>query len=116
MYSMIFIIDHYPNLRKTTKTLFADLRTLPFFIILAFVGIGLLISVLFVKVGGYEWPGPGLFTFTLWEWLLALMFIVITYRLALGLPEKMPPVIKKGTKKKKMADTLEEAKVEVYSE
>jgi hypothetical protein len=85
-YSVIFIFDHYPKLRKTPETLFPNLITLPFFIIFAIIGIGLLISVLLVKSGMYEWPGQGIMTFTFWEWLLSLMFIVIIYRLALGLP------------------------------
>ncbi len=87
-YAAIFTIDHYPNLRQTENSIFPKIRTRPFFIFLGVVGIMTLISVILVKRGVYEWPGPGLMSFTFWEWILAITILVVFYRIVLGIPNK----------------------------
>lgn len=92
-YAAIFTVDHYPNLRKTNESLFKEFKTRPFFIIMGIIGICTLISSYFVKSGIFEWPGPGLLSFTFWEWMLSLIIMIVFYRLALGIPQE----IRKGT-------------------
>lgn len=102
-YAAIFTIDNYPSLRKTTKSLFEEIKTRPFFIVMGIIGICTLISSYLVRSGKYEWPGPGFLSFTFWEWMLSSIIMIVFYRLVLGVPYE----IQKGISKQEVEKEIQ---------
>jgi len=86
LYGMLFLINHYPRMRGSRKRYYADVRTMPVFLLIVFAGFSMLATLLIMNREGYEWPGPGLLSFTFWEWVLTGVFCLNIYRLAWKLP------------------------------
>ncbi|MHA1746708.1 MAG: hypothetical protein ACTSWW_11965 [Promethearchaeota archaeon] len=86
LYGMLFLINHYPRMRGSRKRYYTDVRTMPVFLLIVFAGFSMLATLLIMNREGYEWPGPGLLSFTFWEWVLTGVFCLNIYRLAWKLP------------------------------
>ena len=89
LYGMLFLINHYPSMRGSRKRYYADVRTMPVFLLIVFAGFSMLATLLIMNREGYEWPGPGLLSFTFWEWILTGVFCLNIYRLAWKLPNDL---------------------------
>ncbi len=88
-YGILFFIDYWPIFNKNRERVYAYLSVFPVFLPFTIIGIGTLITqIIRVRLGG-EWPGPGILSFPLWEWMLALTFFITIYGLALRLPQKI---------------------------
>ncbi|MHA1900910.1 MAG: hypothetical protein ACTSW5_08450 [Promethearchaeota archaeon] len=89
-YGILFFIDFWSIFHRKHKGVYAYLSVFPIFLPFTIIGIATLITqIIRVKLGG-EWPGEGILSFPLWEWLIALSFFITIYGLSLRLPEKIP--------------------------
>ena len=90
VYGILFFIDYWPIFNKNRERVYAYLSIFPVFLPFTLIGIGTLITqIIRVRLGG-EWPGSGILSFPLWEWMLALTFFITIYGLVLKLPQKFP--------------------------
>ncbi|QEE15946.2 hypothetical protein DSAG12_01773 [Promethearchaeum syntrophicum] len=90
VYGFLFFIDYWSIFHRNRKGIYAYLSVFPIFLPFTIIGIGTLITqILRVRAGG-EWPGLGILSFPLWEWLLVISFFITVYGLALRLPQKIP--------------------------
>jgi hypothetical protein len=97
-YGVLFIIDYNDSFRINQNELYPDTITRYVFMLLAIGGFGMLISQIIVSKNEYPWPGPGILSFSLWEWIMTCNFFIVIYYLALVLPNEIPKVIKKAVK------------------
>ena len=89
LYGTLFLINHYPSIRGYSKKYYPTVRTMPVFLLIVFAGFSMLATLLIMNREGYEWPGPGLLSFTFWEWILTCVFCLNIYRLAWKLPNDL---------------------------
>lgn len=91
-YGILFFIDYWPIFHKDRKGVYAYLSVFPIFLPFTLIGIGTLVTqIIRTKLGG-EWPGAGILSFPLWEWMLVISFFITIYGLALRLPQKIPNI------------------------
>ena len=91
-YGILFFIDYWPIFHRNHEGIYAYLSVFPIFLPFTLIGFGTLITqIIRVELGG-EWPGPGILSFPLWEWMLVISFFITIYGLALKLPQKIPDI------------------------
>lgn len=90
VYGFLFFIDYWPCFHKNRESFYAKLSVFPIFFPFTIIGIGLLITQIIAYRLKVEWPGPGILSFPLWEWMLTFAFFFTIYGLSLRLPSKIP--------------------------
>ncbi len=93
-YGMLFFIDYWPIFHKNHEGVYAYLSVFLIFLPFTLIGIGTLITQIIRNKLGGEWPGAGILSFPLWEWMLVISFFITIYGLALRLPQKFPNIDK----------------------
>jgi len=90
VYGILFFIDYWSIFHKNREGIYAYLSVFPIFLPFTIIGIGTLITQIIRVRSGGEWPGMGILSFPLWEWMLVISFFITVYGLALRLPQKIP--------------------------
>ncbi|MCF2141489.1 MAG: hypothetical protein K9W44_15650 [Candidatus Lokiarchaeota archaeon] len=90
IYGILFLVNAYPNIHRGKPDLYPNAHTRYVFISFAVFGMGTLITQIISNIRDYPWPGPGIYSFPLWEWLLSFNFFISIYWLAFTLPNKIP--------------------------
>ncbi|MHA1777120.1 MAG: DUF998 domain-containing protein [Promethearchaeota archaeon] len=91
VYGILFLVNAYPKLHEGKPDLYPNARTRYVFFAFAVFGLGTLITQIISNIRNYAWPGPGIYSFPLWEWLLSFTFFISIYWLAYTLPNEIPP-------------------------
>jgi len=90
IYAFLFLVTHYPKLHKGKPNIYPNVKTMPFFVLFAIIGLSTLFTQIYARTNGIEWPGPGLLSFPLWEWALSLMILFLINWLPITLPFGVP--------------------------
>lgn len=90
VYGILFLVNAYPSIHGGKPDIYPNARTRYVFFAIAFFGLGTLITQIISNLRDYPWPGPGIYSFPLWEWFLSFTFFISIYWLAYTLPNEIP--------------------------